>query len=237
MRHTLVHTALVAVFAATATMASFAVAAPPTNSAVAEPFAAPPATAPGKNKLLCFDGPSEDTDRGGLCRRVGRGAMGPVILDLTADDPEGSFAGVYYQESKIFGAALDDIKQLRFHYKATDDEIVEGNLSLNIPIDLDGDGAFEPEDAANPEQYAKVDVFYCPGTDGVVDAIEDDECVILYDGDEYENWDAFVEALVEEFPEARVATDRFAFIMARRMLDDGPASYRVNAVKIGKPGR
>ena len=225
MKPTLLHAALGAVFAATATMASLASAAPPVTSVGSAPFAAPPATAPGKNKLKCFDGPSEGAPQGGACTIVGRGAMGPAVLDLTADDPDGSFAGVYYQESSIFGAPLGDIKQLGFHYIATDDDIVPGNLSLNIPIDEDGDGV--------TEQYAFIDVFYCPGSDGVVDALHDEECGIWYDGVQYENWDAFVEA----FPDALIATDNFAFVIAERTLTDGPASYRVNAVKIGKPGR
>ena len=224
-KRTLLHTALGAVFAASATMTSLAVAAPPAMGVGSAPFDSPPRTAPGKNKLLCFDGPSEGAPQGGSCTRVGRGAMGPAILDLTADDPDGSFAGVYYEESSIFGAALDDITQLRYHYIATDEEIVPGNLSLNIPIDEDGDG--------DTEAYAFIDAFYCPGTDGAVDAIEDEACGIWYDNVQYVNWDAFVDA----FPDALVATDNYAFVIAERTLTDGPASYRVNAVKIGKPGR
>ena len=233
MKRTLLHTALGAMFAATATMASLAVAAPPVMGVEAAPFAAPPATAPGKNKLECFDGESEGTDLGGDCRRIGRGAMGPAILDLTADDPEGSFAGVYYLESSIFGAELGEIEQLGYHYVATDDEIVPGNLSLNIPIDENGDGEFD----VLAEAYAFIDAYYCPGTDGVVNAIEDDVCGIWYRNVQYANWDAFVAAMATLYPNALVAEDAFAFVIAERTLTDGPASYRVSAVKIGKPGR
>ena len=225
MKQKLLHTALGAVFAATATMASLAIAAPPVMSAGAAPFAAPPLTAPGKNKLKCFDGPSEDAPQGGSCTMQGNGAKGPAILDVSSTDPDGDYAGVYYQESSIHGTALGDIKQLGFHYIANDDELNPGNLSLNIPIDEDGDGV--------TEQYAFIDVFYCPGTDGVVDALHDEECGIWYDGVQYENWDA----LVEEFPDALIATDNFAFVIAERTPTENAASYRVNAVKIGKPGR
>jgi hypothetical protein len=225
MRYTLLHTALGAVFAATATMASLALAAPPVMSAGSAPFASPPLTAPGKNKLKCFDGPSEGAPQGGSCTMQGNGAKGPAILDVSSTDPDGDYAGVYYQESSIHGAALGDIRQLGFHYVASDSAIAPGNLSLNIPIDEDGDGV--------TEQYAFIDVFYCPGTDGVVDALHDEECGIWYDGVQYENWDA----LVDEYPDALVATDNFAFVIAERTPTDNAASYRVNAVKIGKPGR
>lgn len=225
MKRTLLHTALGAVFAATAAIASVAVAAPPVTSVAAAPFDAPPATAPGKNKLKCFDGPSEGAPQGGACTMAGRGAMGPAVLDVSSTDPDGDYAGVYYQESSIFGSALGDLRQLGFHYIANDDAIVPGNLSLNIPIDEDGDGT--------TEAYAFIDVFYCPGSDGVVDALHDDECGIWYNSVQYENWDAFVDA----FPDALVATDNFAFVIAERTPTDNAASYRVNAVKIGKPGR
>jgi hypothetical protein len=225
MKQTLLHAAIGAVFAATATMAAVATAAPPVTSVAAAPFDAPPLTAPGKNKLKCFDGPSEGEPQGGSCTMVGRGAMGPAILDVSSTDPDGDSAGVYYQEGSIYGATLDSIRQLGFHYIANDDEILPGNLSLNIPIDEDGDGSYEA--------YAFIDVYYCPGTDGVVDAINDEECVIYYNGLPYENWDALVEA----FPDALVATDAFAFVVAERTPTDNAASYRVNAVKIGKPGR
>ena len=226
MNHrTFLHGALGALFAAGAALAPAALAAPPMSAAAAPFDRGPPATAPGHNKLKCFDGPSEGTEFGGTCTIVGRGAMGPAVLDVSSTDPQGDYAGVYYAESSIFGAALGDIDRLGFHYVATDDAIAPGNLSLNIPIDENGDGV--------TEQYAFIDVFYCPGSDGVVDAIEDDECGIWYAGVQYSNWDAFVDA----FPDALVATDNFAFVIAERTPTDNAASYRVNAVKIGKPGR
>ena len=225
MKQTLLHAALGAVFAATATMAAVATAAPPVTSAASAPFDAPPLTAPGKNKLKCFDGPSEGAPQGGSCTLVGRGAMGPAVLDVSSTDPDGDYAGVYYQEGSIYGATLDSIKQLGFHYIATDDAIAPGNLSLNIPIDEDGDG--------DTEAYAFIDIFYCPGTDGVVDAINDEECGIWYNNVQYDNWDAFIAA----YPDALIATDNFAFVIAERTPTDNAASYRVNAVKIGKPGR
>jgi len=237
MKHTLLHTALGAVFAATATMASLAVAAPPTNSAVAEPFAAPPATAPGKNKLKCFSGTTDEGSiYGGTCRMQGRGAMGPAILDVSSDDPDGDYAGVYYEQSSIYGGELGDIRQLGYHYVATDEDLGPGNLSLNIPIDEDGDGVFDL-DPMTGEAYAFIDAFYCPGTDGVVDILHDEECGIWYRNVEYPNWDAFVEFMETTHPDALVAVDQLAFVVAERTPAEGPATYRVGAVKIGKPGR
>lgn len=228
MKNTLLHVALGAAFLAASAMALPASGAPPvtsmSSSKKSDSANGPPATAPGHNKLKCFDGPSEGTQFGGQCA-IGRGAMGPATLDVSSDDPDGDYAGVYYQESSIFGAALGDIKQLGYHYVADDDEIVPGNLSLNIPIDEDGDGV--------TEAYAFIDAFYCPGSDGVVDALHDEECGIWYNNVQYDNWDAFVAA----FPDALVATDNFAFVIAERTPTDGPATYRVNAVKIGKPGK
>jgi hypothetical protein len=224
-KRTLLHAALGAAFTATATMASLAVAAPPVTSVGSAPFVTPPSTAPGKNKLKCFDGPSEGAPQGGSCTLTGRGAMGPAVLDVSSTDPDGDYAGVYYQEGSIYGSALEDITQLGYHYVAADDAIVPGNLSLNIPIDEDGDG--------DTEAYAFIDAYYCPGVDGVVDVIEDDACGIWYNNVQYANWSAFVDAS----PDAQVATDNFAFVIAERTPTDGPASYRVNAVKIGKPGR
>ena len=224
MKRTLLHTALGAVFAATATMASLAVAAPPTSVGSA-PFDAPPATAPGKNKLLCFDGVSDESIYGGSCTLVGRGAMGPAILDLTAEDADGSYAGVYYANGSIYGEPLADITHLGFHYVADDEDLTPGNLRISLPVDENGDGV--------TEMFAFIDVFYCPGTDGVVDVINDEACGIWYNDVQYANWDAFVAA----FPDALVADDNFAFVIAERPPGSNAASYRVSAVKIGKPGR
>jgi len=107
MKRTLLHAALGAAFAATTTLASLSVAAPPVMSAGSAPFAAPPATAPGKNKLKCFDGPSEGAPQGGSCTMKGRGAMGPATLDVSSTDPDGDYAGVYYQEGSIYGAEME----------------------------------------------------------------------------------------------------------------------------------
>jgi hypothetical protein len=228
MKNTLLHVALGAAFLAVSAAAPVAYSAPPVNSMSSAKFndsaKGPPPTAPGHNKLKCFDGPSEGTVFGGLCT-VGRGAMGPATLDVSSDDPDGDYAGVYYLEGSMYGGPLGAIKQLGYHYIADDDEIVPGNLSLNIPIDEDGDGV--------TEGYAFIDAFYCPGSDGVVDVLHDEVCGIFYLGVEYDNWDALVAA----FPDALVATDNFAFVIAERTPTDGPATYRVNAVKIGKPGK
>lgn len=225
IKRTVLHTALGALFAAATGIASVVHAAPPVLGVGSAPTDRPPPTAPGHNKLECFSGTTDEgSTEGGTCRILGRGAMGPAILDLTDDSFDTAYAGVRYAQSNIYGSALGDIRHLRFHYVANDDDLVEGNLVLNLPIDEDGD-----EDT---DGIATIDVANCPGVDGVVNVIEDDACVILYNGDEYDNWDAFVEA----FPDALIATDVDAELVATRGADDNAASYRVNAVMIGKPG-
>jgi hypothetical protein len=228
IKRTALHIALCAALAAPATVASIAFAAPPVLGVGAAPVDRPPPTAPGHNKLQCFDGTTDEAseDDGGTCRIVGRGAMGPAILDLTEDGFDTSFAGVRYAESNLYGTALGDVRHLRFHYVADDEELVAGNLVLILPIDADGTGA-SFEDAI-------IDVAVCPGTDGVVNVIADDECVIDFAGGTYDNW----AALVEAFPDAIIADaeDASALIVATRGADDNAASYRVSAVMIGKPG-
>lgn len=224
MKRTLLHTALGALFAASVGMASVASAAPPTGVGSA-PFEAPPATAPGHNKLVCFSGSTDEGSiYGGTCTIVGRGAMGPAILDVTSDDPDGAYAGVYYENGSIYGEPLADITHLSFNYVADDEDLTPGNLRISLPVDENGDGI--------TEMFAFIDVFYCPGTDGAVDVINDEECGIWYNNIQYANWDAFIAA----FPDALVAEDNFAFVIAERPPGSNAASYRVNAVKIGKPG-
>lgn len=184
---------------------------------------APPATAPGQNKLLCFDG-TTDGGFGGTCTRTSQGAMGPAILDNSDDNAAGDYAGVYYENSSLYGQLLADVSQLGYKYVGTIAPL-PGNLSLNIPLDTTGDGL--------TDGYAFIDAYYCPGTGGAVDAINDAACGIWYLGIEYANW----AALVGAFPTGTIATDADAFVIAERTPAEPPAVWRVNNVKLGKPGK
>src|SRR5437762_5760758 len=68
-----------------------------------------PTTAPGQNKILCFDGHSELTIYGGTCTLNSSGAKGAATLDLTENNPNGDYAGVYTQYSTIYGQALTSL--------------------------------------------------------------------------------------------------------------------------------
>ncbi|MBX4192453.1 hypothetical protein KW798_03135 [Candidatus Parcubacteria bacterium] len=187
------------------------------------PHGSGPVTAPGQNKILCFDG-TTDGGFGGTCTLNSNGAKGTATLALTSSNPNGDYAGVYTQESSIYGATLASLKQLSYHYTASITP-QPGNLSYNIPIDTDGNGS--------TDGYAFVDAFYCPGTGGNVDIVNDPNCGIWLNGVEYANW----AALVAAFPNAKVATDNFAFIVAERTGTEPAATYTVNNVKFGKPGK
>jgi len=90
-----------------------------------------------------------------------------------SSSPTGDYSGVFTLESTIYGQLLTDLTQLSYHYSGTIAP-QPGNLSYNIPIDTDGNGT--------TNFYAFVDAFYCPGTNGVVDIINDSSCVIFEGG-------------------------------------------------------
>ena len=187
--------------------------------------AAAPTTAPGKNKLQCFDGPSEGTVFGGDCTIKGKGAKGTATLHLNDNNVNGDFAGVFTADSNLYGEPLEDVTQMSYHYTASIAP-QPGNLSYNIPIDTNGDG--------DTEFFAFVDAFYCPGVNGVVDIVNDTDCVIFEGGvTPRANWDALVAAN----PGAKVATDNFVFIVAERTPGEPAAVYTVNNVKFGKAGK
>lgn len=212
MKPTLMHAAIAATFAA-------ALATAPTVES------APPATAPGLNKIKCFDGPTDGDVYGGSCLLMSKGAKGPAILDNTDDDPDGGYAGVYVENSTLIGRPLPAVRQLGYHWFGTI-EPQPGNLSLNLPLDTTGDDA--------TDGYAFVDAYYCPGVDGVVDVVNDPECGIWYLGVEYENW----AALVAAFPTGKIADDdNLPFVVAERTPAEPPALWVVRNVKFGKGGK
>lgn len=187
--------------------------------------AAAPSTAPGHNKLQCFDGVTDAIGFSGTCTRNSSGAKGSAILDLTSSDPDGDYAGVFTADSNMYGALLTSLTQLSYHYTGTIDP-QPGNLSYNIPIDTDGDG--------DTDFYAFVDAFYCPGKNGVVDIVKNSACGIFENGITFRaNW----AALLAANPGAKVATDAFVFIVAERTPSEPSAIWTVNNVKFGKAGK
>ena len=187
--------------------------------------AAPVPTAPGQNKLQCFDG-TTDGGFGGTCTLNSSGAKGAATLNLSSDNANGDYAGVYTLQSKLYGTVLTDITQLTYQYTGTIAP-QPGNLSYNIPIDTDNDGA--------TDFFAFVDAFYCPGVDGEVDIINDSNCVIYAGGvTPYANWAAFVAA---QPAGTKVATDNYVFIVAERTPLEPSAIWTVNNVKFGKAGK
>jgi len=184
----------------------------------------PPTTAPGQNKIQCFDGVT-DGGFGGTCTLNSSGAKGSATLNLSSTNPAGDYAGVYTLDSNLYGAFLTDVTQLSYHYTGTIAP-QPGNLSYNIPIDTDGDGA--------TNFYAFVDAFYCPGVNGVVDIVNDSACGIYEGGVTFRaNW----AALLAANPGAKVATDAFVFIVAERTPSEPSAIWTVNNVKFGKAGK
>lgn len=178
-------------------------------------LAAPPPTAPGQDKLLCFDG-TTDGGYGGVCTLKANGAKGPATLDNTDSNPNGDYSGVYIQNSTLFGQTLSQVKQLGYHYTGTVTPM-PGNLSLNVPLSTGG--------------YAFVDAYYCPGTNGNVDIINDANCGIWYNSTEYANW----AALAAAYPTATI--NDLAFIVAERTPSEVPALWTVSNVKLGKAGK
>jgi hypothetical protein len=190
----------------------------------AAPISAVTQTAPGQNKIQCFDG-TTDGGFGGTCTLNSNGAKGSVTLSNASTSPTGDYSGVYTLESVIYGQPLTDITQLSYHYDGT---IAPnpGNLSYNIPIDTNADGT--------TDFYAFIDAYYCGGVNGVVDIINDPNCGIYAGGVTfYPNWSAFVGA----YPGAQVATDNYVFIVAERTGTEPPAVWTISNIKFGKGGK
>lgn len=197
--------------------------------AAGPPPGKPITTAPGQNKIQCFDGPSELTVFGGKCTLNSSGAKGPATLDLSDSNPNGDFAGVFTNTSVIYGAPVAGLSQLSYHYSGTITPSA-GNLSYNIPIDTDGNGTTDFYLFVDAAQ----DGLHCPGINGVVDITNDPNC-IMYEGGvtPRANWAAFVAAN----PGAKVATDNFVFVVAERTPSEPAAVWTVSDVKFGKGGK
>lgn len=189
-----------------------ALAAPPTPPG---PKGQP--TAPGLNKLLCFDGTTDGGGYGGTCVRKSNGAKGPATLTVTTLGTD--YAGVYTQESTMYGQALGEVRELSFQYTGTAPGA--GAPRFSVPIDLDGDGSID--------QYAFISAYYCNNGAGLVDAIRNQNCTIWLGGvTPYANWSTMAAAL----PSARVATNAYVFLVA-----DEPGTWTVSNVQFGKTNK
>jgi hypothetical protein len=181
-------------------------------------------TAPGLNKLLCFDG-TTDGGFGGTCTLKANGAKGPAYLDNSSSNTNGDYSGVYIQNTTLAGQTLSSVTHLGYNYIGTKVP-TPSNLSLNVPIDNTGDGA--------TDFYLFIDAAYCPGVGGHVDVIHDPTCGIYVGGVTfYVNW----AALLVDYSTATVATSGLPFVIAERTPAEGPALWTVNNVTLGKPGK
>jgi hypothetical protein len=189
--------------------------------------AAPLATAPGQNKLQCFDGTTDGFGFGGICKLTGNGAKGPATLDNTDSNPNGDYAGVFINNTTMSGQLVGDVKQLSYTYTGITVPTL-GDLSLNVGIDTSGDGLFDT--------FLFIDAANCPGVGGAVDVIHNAVCGIVVGSPEtafYPNW----AALVAAHPEYQIATDQLPFIIAERVPAEPSAFWTVADVKLGKGGK
>ncbi len=175
-------------------------------------------TAPGKNKLQCFDGTSETAGfYGGTCTLAGKGAKGPATLDNTDGNINGSYSGVYILDaSNLNGHAIGDVTQLSFSYTG---EATAGSPRFSLPVDTNGDTA--------TDFYAFVGAYYCNDGAGTVDAINDATCTIYAGAESFENWAAMVAA----HPAWTITSD-YPFVIA-----DDAGTWTVSGVKLGKGGK
>jgi hypothetical protein len=178
-------------------------------------FAAAPDTAPGQNKLTCFDGTTDGFN--GVCTMQGKGARGPATLNNNDgdDNPFNNYSGVFVDNSTMYGTAIGDVSQLSFKYSG--DAATAGSPRFSIPIDTNGDGT--------TEFFAFVSALTCNDGAGTVDVIHDSTCTIFAGAETFDNWAAMVEA----HPDWTIADDNFVFIIA-----DDPGMWTVSAVKFGK---
>jgi hypothetical protein len=177
-------------------------------------FAAAPSTAPGQNKIVCFE--SGDA----TCTNNTNGAKGSVTFTVTGPGA----AAAYYvgYNNSIYGVALGNVTQLSFQY--TGDAATAGAPRFSIPIDENNDG--------NTEAFAFVPAVSCNNGHGKVDVIGDSTCLVYYAPDGvtgHANWAAFAAA----HPDFEVAElDNYVF-----PISDEIGTWTLNNVIIGKPGK
>jgi len=177
-------------------------------------FAAAPSTAPGQNKIVCFQ--SGDA----TCTNNTNGAKGSVTFTVTG----AGAAAAYYVgfNDSIYGQLLSNVTQLSFQY--TGDAATAGAPRFSVPIDENNDGL--------TEAFAFVPAVSCDNGQGKVDVIGDSTCLVYYAPDGvagWANWAAFAAA----HPTYEVAlTDNYVF-----PISDEIGTWTLNQVVIGKPGK
>lgn len=189
----------------------------------------PVITAPGQNKLLCFDGTTDTATAvpegsygpyGGVCTLKTNGAKGSATLDNSVLVGSADYSGVYIPNSTLNGKSLAQITQLSFNYTGTS---TNGSPRLTLPIDTNGDTI--------TDDYLSISAYWCNNEAGTVDAIHDPTCTIFVNSDGTTpvgmNW----AGLVVAHPTWTV-TDDYAFLIA-----DDAGLWTVNNVKLGKGGK
>ena len=176
-----------------------------------------PSTAPGQNKLLCFDGTTDGFGYGGTCTLPTKGAKGSAVLDTDGGDIDGEYAGVYVENSNVYGKLLSAVATLSFEYVGSVPGAGAPRFSLPVA-----------ETGGTTDAYAYISAYYCNDGLGLVDATNDPTCTIWYGANSYVNWAAFTAA----YPSAKVATDAYVFVIA-----DEPGNWTVSNVNFGKPGK
>lgn len=181
--------------------------------------AAPISTAPGQNKIQCFDG-TTDGGYNGVCTLNSKGAKGSATLNnVDSDsDPYNNYSGVYTANSNMYGKTLGNVGQLSFSY--TGDAATAGSPRFSLPIDSTGDGI--------TDYWAFISAYYCNDGAGFVDAMNDATCTIYVGSESFANWSDWVAA----HPTWSIATDNYVFLIA-----DDPGMWTVNGVTFGKPGK
>ncbi|HSG74777.1 MAG TPA: hypothetical protein VLA30_01410 [Burkholderiales bacterium] len=178
---------------------------------------------PGQNKLLCFGGTTESSGYGGRCTPNPMDAKDSVTLDTTDGHVDGSHAGIYTNDSTMYGRKLGDVSRLSFRY--TGSSPTANSPRFSLPIDKDGDGAFD--------QWAFIHALDCNDGAGSVDAIINQKCPIKLEGAAtYDNW----AALVAAFPNARIARNQYVLGLVFIVADE-PGIWTVDRVKFGYPAK
>ena len=167
------------------------------------------------------------------------------LIQTRAAEGAGSFedlcaVGVYPVEQKIRGKLLTAVKELDFSYAGGDES---GAPQMRIPIDCVNaagtSGVYPCATDGVMDAYAYIDARTCHDGDanvGVVNAEDQEDCVVRYLGYAYYDWHAFVDAhpggrvarkLVDFSQEARPLVDARTSVVLSPFLTDAAAHYLI----------
>lgn len=153
-------------------------------------------------------------------RTFGTGEASPTSARSgTITNDAGEYAGFYVRGYR--SQTGKRLSRVVFSFVSTGD-VAGGAPRFSIPIDEDGDGAWE--------SYAFLDAFNCgaSGSDDVVTvSTRADDCAVFYGAGVHANWDAFAAA----HPSYRIA-DAIPFI-----ISDQPGTYVVSDIWMKVRGR